>query len=203
MADSIDSHMEAEVMSDATGGTRASKWTAAVFFMAIVAGLFWVVTGQQRVTATAAPQNENNADNKEDADKKGNKLDIRKLTPVQAFMRAKRNDNSTILEGLMTNQFDQIVDAAEHLHLMSTATEWHVIQGPVYKQHSTEFRQTVERLKTEAKKKNLDGATLAYMHMTMTCVNCHKFVRGTQLADATIPDTDSAAVASLGPTGRP
>lgn len=184
-------------MTDATGGTKASKGTAVVFFLAVVAGLFWAVTGQQHGSATAAPQDKN------DSGQQGKKPDIRKLTPVQAFMRGKLDDNSTILEGLMTNQFDQIVDAAEHLNLMSTATEWHVIQGPVYKQHSTEFRQTVERLKAEAKKKNLDGATLAYMHMTMTCVNCHKFVRGTQLADATIPGADSAAVVSSGQDGRP
>ena len=98
-------------------------------------------------------------------------------------MQAKLKDNTTILEGLMTNQFGQVAKAAEHLNLMSTATEWHVIQGPVYKQHSMEFRRATGELKKAAKKKNLDAAALAYMHMTMTCINCHKFVRGTQLVD--------------------
>jgi hypothetical protein len=28
-----------------------------------------------------------------------------------------------------------------------------------------------------AKDKNLDGAALAYVQLTMSCVNCHKYVR--------------------------
>jgi hypothetical protein len=29
----------------------------------------------------------------------------------------------------------------------------------------------------KAKDKNIDGATLAYLRLTMNCVNCHKYVR--------------------------
>ncbi|TWU14882.1 hypothetical protein CA54_37520 [Symmachiella macrocystis] len=145
--------------------------------LSAVFGTAWVLSSQpDQVSHAAEPAVQ------KDAGKKAAKPNIRKMTPVQVFMRAKLEDNTKILEGLMTNQFDQIVEAADHLLLMSTATEWHVIQGPIYKQHSTEFRRAVERLKIDAQKKNLDAATLAYMHMTMTCVSCHKFVRGTQLA---------------------
>ncbi len=162
--------------------------TAACAFAAL-AGVLWLAAAPPDRTARAAdpaPQ-----EKKGDGKDKSSQPDIRKLTPVQVFMRAKLEDNTKILEGLMTDRMDQIVDAAEHLNLMSTATEWHVIQGPIYKQHSTEFRRAVEHLKTEAEKKNLDAATLAYMHMTMTCINCHKFVRGTQLASNSELPTNS------------
>ncbi len=125
---------------------------------------------------------------KRDKKQKGSKeKDIRKKTPVEVFMRSKLSDNSAILEGLMTNDFEPIKEAADHLILMSKATEWHVIQGPIYKQHSVEFRRAAERLKRDAEKENLDAAALDYVHMTMACVSCHKFVRGTQLADGRDP----------------
>lgn len=136
------------------------------------------------------------AADKKQSTKKGLEKNVRKQTPVQVFMQSKLEDNTTILEGLMTNQFEQIVTASEHLSLMSTATEWHVIQGPIYKQHSEEFRRSVSELKKAAAKENLDGAALAYMHMTMTCINCHKFVRGSRIADGNVaPPIDEKAFA--------
>ena len=37
-----------------------------------------------------------------------------------------------------------------------------------------------DRLHRAAKKKNLDGATLASMEVMMHCVQCHKYVRDEQ-----------------------
>jgi cytochrome c556 len=101
---------------------------------------------------------------------------------VSKFMREKLASSQNILEGLVTEDFDKIAQGAEKLELMSKATEWQVIQGPVYAQHSSEFRRAVSRLGKMAEDKNIDGAGLTYMHVTMTCINCHKFVRSTQIA---------------------
>ena len=32
-------------------------------------------------------------------------------------------------------------------------------------------------MQAKAKAKNLDGATLAYVRLTMNCIECHKYVR--------------------------
>jgi hypothetical protein len=168
-------------------GTRMRRIMATLVGTSALVGLFVLGIGPDLQAVDAASK-------KKPAQKRGEK-DIRKQTPVQVFMQAKLKDNSKILEGLMTNQFAQIASAADHLSLMSTATQWHVIQGPIYKQHSEEFRRSVDELKKAANKKNLDGAALAYMHMTMTCINCHKFVRGTRLADGNVrPPIDEAAL---------
>ena len=39
------------------------------------------------------------------------------------------------------------------------------------------FRRALETLTQKAKAKNLDGATLAYVDMTVTCVRCHQYCR--------------------------
>jgi len=182
-------------MTDHFRNRNTTRLLTVAFTLIALFGTVWGLSSRPDQVAHAAEPAAQN-----DARRKPAKPNIRKQTPVQVFMRAKLKDNTTILEGLMTNQFDQIVEAADHLILMSTATEWHVIQGPIYKQHSTEFRRAVERLKIDAEKKNLDAATLAYMHMTMTCVSCHKFVRGTQLAGNVEVPTNS--LFSLTPAPR-
>jgi hypothetical protein len=39
------------------------------------------------------------------------------------------------------------------------------------------FRFASNELVRLAEEKNLDGASLAYTQMTISCVNCHKFLR--------------------------
>ncbi len=103
---------------------------------------------------------------------------------VAKFMRAKLDSSKLALEGLVTEDYGKIKQAAEKMLLMSKATEWQVIQGPVYAQMSGEFRRAVERLGKVADDKNIDGCSLAYMHVTMTCISCHKYVRGVKIARA-------------------
>jgi hypothetical protein len=59
-----------------------------------------------------------------------------------------------------------------------------VLQTPEYLQQSQDFRRTADAVTEAAKKKNLDGTALAYVELTMKCINCHKYVRGVRMADA-------------------
>jgi hypothetical protein len=42
---------------------------------------------------------------------------------------------------------------------------------------TTEFQRYADDLIKNARQHNIDGATLAYLKLTMNCVQCHKFVR--------------------------
>jgi cytochrome c556 len=57
-----------------------------------------------------------------------------------------------------------------------------VFQTPEYRQHSLEFQQICRKLQTSAEARNVDGAALAYVQLTMSCVNCHKYTRGIRMA---------------------
>jgi cytochrome c556 len=98
------------------------------------------------------------------------------------FMRAKLKHSQEIVEGLALENFDQIVKNAQQLSLLSHATNWDVFQTEEYLMQSREFRRATESLRAQAKEKNLDGAVLAYLDVTMKCVNCHKYVRGIRMA---------------------
>jgi hypothetical protein len=96
---------------------------------------------------------------------------------VAVFMRAKLGHSQNVLEGLALEDFDLIGRGAHDLSLASQASSWQVLQTEDYARQSAEFRRSCDSLRSAAKAKNLDGAALAWMEVTMKCVQCHKYVR--------------------------
>lgn len=99
---------------------------------------------------------------------------------VGPFMRAKLTHAQDVLAGLALEDFDAIARGAHELALASQAASWQVLQTPEYARQSAEFRRSCETLRRAAKDGNLDGAALAWMEVTMKCVQCHKYVRDEQ-----------------------
>jgi hypothetical protein len=97
---------------------------------------------------------------------------------VAPFMRAKLTHAQDVLEGLSLGDFAAIRRGAQELALASQAASWQVLQTVEYARQSAEFRRSCESLKNAAREENLDGATLAWMEVTLKCVQCHKYVRG-------------------------
>ena len=106
----------------------------------------------------------------------------KRVNPVKPFMRAKLKYAQQVLEGLATEDFKLIKQGADDMQLMSRAAEWSIVEGPIYAELSAEFRRCCEQLAERAKAKNIKGATMSYMQLTMACVNCHDFVRSTKVA---------------------
>jgi cytochrome c556 len=103
---------------------------------------------------------------------------------VEKFMRAKLVHAQKLLEALALEDFDALVKHSQDLDLLSQATTWQVMQTAEYLAHSKEFQRSAQSLNEAAKKKNIDGASLAYVEMTFKCVNCHKYVRHIRTAQA-------------------
>lgn len=101
---------------------------------------------------------------------------------VGELMKKKLTFAQKVLEGIALNDPDTIAKNAQELILISQKAEWLVLQTPQYKLHSNDFRRSAESLVTQAKAKNLDGAALAYVDMTLTCVKCHNHVREVRMA---------------------
>jgi cytochrome c556 len=103
---------------------------------------------------------------------------------AKEFMRDKLELSQRVLEGLATEDYDLIIAKGTRLSAMSKEVDWRVFENPDYDQQSATFRRQVDSLVKAAKDKNLDSATLAYVRMTMSCVDCHKLVRGKLVASA-------------------
>ena len=111
---------------------------------------------------------------------------------VAAFMRLKLAHSQKILEGIALEDFATIEKSAQNLSMLSHEENWQVFQTPEYLRHSEEFRRNVESIRNAAAKKNIDGAALGYVGVTLNCVNCHKYVRDVRMAG--MPSLDGRAV---------
>ena len=104
-----------------------------------------------------------------------------KPSKTAELMKKKLKCSQSILEGIALNDFDKIADNADRLITISQQAEWVVVKTPQYEVFSNRFRRNAESLVKNAKAKNLDGAALDYVDLTMTCVKCHKYVRETRM----------------------
>jgi cytochrome c556 len=117
---------------------------------------------------------------------------------VSDLMQKKLKHSQTILEGVAVGDFKKIGNSADELVLISREAEWKIVKTPRYELLSTQFRDNAEDLIKKAKDKNLDGAALAYVELTLTCVRCHKYVRDERmgLREGTAPEGRLAATST-------
>ena len=108
----------------------------------------------------------------------------KEIRPLDAFMRRKLELSRDALKGVVTEDFALIKRTAEGMEKMSRQAEWEVFHLDDYNHLSAEFRRIARSMAKQAEKKNIEGAALAYVQLTMSCVECHKFTRGTKLANA-------------------
>lgn len=94
------------------------------------------------------------------------------------LMQKKLLHANGILEGLTLNDYEMIEQEAEHLSMISLEAHWRTDLPPSYAQYNSDFQWAVGGLIEAAELKNLEGATLKYTQVVMSCVECHSAVRG-------------------------
>jgi len=96
------------------------------------------------------------------------------------LMRRKLEYSKNVLEGLAREDFGLIASGASGLKAVSEAAEWKASTIPNFEEYlayTTDFQRLCDDLGKNARSKNLDGATLSYVQLTLNCVHCHKYVR--------------------------
>ena len=95
------------------------------------------------------------------------------------WMKKKLEYSERILAALVNEDFDQIRQAAKSMNSLSQIEKWVRANPPNYRTQLAIFHDANEQLIAEAEDKDLDGVALAYVQLTLSCVNCHKIVRDT------------------------
>ncbi len=93
------------------------------------------------------------------------------------FMQLKLKAAQDALNGIAVAHFPLIETSASDLAQLSKKAEFQLMKTAEYATQSDEFRRNAEEMAKAAKARNLDGTALAYVQMTLNCVNCHKHVR--------------------------
>lgn len=99
---------------------------------------------------------------------------------TREVMKLKLESSQKVLEGIATENFVTITANAQKLVLLSQAAGWQARQTPEYKQFTAEFRRHAEALQKAARTENVDAASVAWFQLTISCVNCHRHMRGVQ-----------------------
>jgi hypothetical protein len=93
------------------------------------------------------------------------------------WMKEKLGASQNILAGLTKADYDAIEKNAQTMRFVGYLEKWVRADTPGYRNMVTDFEHANQALITTARRKNLDGATIAYVQLTLSCVNCHKLVR--------------------------
>ena len=103
---------------------------------------------------------------------------------LERFMRQKLQASSLVLEGLCTENLKMVSEGSDTLMKMSREEHWRVSNDMMYRRYSEQFVSAVEELKHEADDLDMNGASMAWVDVTMKCLKCHEWVRNTVIADA-------------------
>lgn len=163
------------------------KTLSALTATTAVVMLWWTLESPGLNNALAAGQDEKKAvtpsEKPEQKEGSGDKKD-EPAGSLHRFMRQKMQASNLILEGLCMDDLKTVAAGTQTLMKMPSEAKWRVSNDMMYRRYSNEFVQAVEELHKEAEENDIDGASMAWVNVTMKCMKCHKWVRNTVLAES-------------------
>lgn len=101
---------------------------------------------------------------------------------VDQIMREKLGLAQKILEAVVTSDWVALETASRDLERLVDDQRWAVLKYPEYARHSSEFRNSVEKLHAAAARRDLEAAPDAYVAVTLQCVACHRYLARARIA---------------------
>lgn len=96
---------------------------------------------------------------------------------VTTFMKLKLAPAKNLLEGIAKSDFASIQQNSDRMRKLLLDENWMVHQTQQYRDQSKLFGKSLDLLNRAAKEQDLDTCLVAYMQMTMKCVQCHEAIR--------------------------
>ena len=123
-------------------------------------------------------------------------LPQKKASPLKVFMQQKLDASNLVLEGLLTEDYKKIEKGGRKFREMGAAEKWRVSNDMMYRHHSEDFQRNVDKLiESASKAESLDRIALAWFDTTLSCIDCHRWVRTVLVADSDAPLTLPIAAA--------
>jgi hypothetical protein len=97
-------------------------------------------------------------------------------------MRDKLAHSQKILEAILVSDYASLDRESAALVRATELPAWAVLKSPEYLRQSAAFISAIQDLRDAAKARDLDAAALDYMALTLTCIQCHKHLKGARIA---------------------
>jgi len=101
---------------------------------------------------------------------------------LDRVMHRKLEVSQKILEAVVTSQWSELEARSRDLEDLTNDPGWTVLRSKEYARHSDTFRAAVRVLRTAAAQRDLDKTPQAYIAVTLSCVECHRYLARTRLA---------------------
>ena len=108
-----------------------------------------------------------------------------KQRPVSFWMERKLDYSQEILRGLAAGDFESIGRSAEQMRLLNKVEGFVRRRNPEYTAHLNTFTRVSRELAKQAEQENIEGATLKFNQLTISCVSCHETIRTSESSDQT------------------
>lgn len=98
------------------------------------------------------------------------------------LMRRKLEVSQKILDAVVTSRWAELEARSRDLEDLTRDPAWTVLKSKEYARHSNTFRAAVRVLRTAAAQRDLDKTPQAYITVTLSCVECHRYLARNRLA---------------------
>ena len=97
-------------------------------------------------------------------------------------MREKLAHAQRLLEAVVTSNYTLLETESQALSKATKDPGWMVLKTPEYARQSDTFLRATEDLVAAAKAHDLDAAAMHYVSLTVSCYQCHRYVKNMRLA---------------------
>jgi hypothetical protein len=101
---------------------------------------------------------------------------------LKRVMQQKLGHSQLILAAVVTSNWSEMERQSRSLLDLTNDPAWMVLKTPEYAKQSQAFVRAAEDLVDAARRKDGDAAPLAYVSMTLACVQCHRYVARSRVA---------------------
>ncbi len=103
---------------------------------------------------------------------------------LRRVMREKLEHSQLMLEAVVTSDWAALEQHTRALRALTDDPGWAVLKTPEYARHTMAFVTATEDLLDAARAHELDATPLAYVSLTLSCVQCHRYVARARIAQA-------------------
>ena len=105
-------------------------------------------------------------------------------TALNRVMRQKLEHAQAVLAAVVTSNWAELERNSRALAAITNDPAWMVLQTPEYTKQSEAFVRAANDLVEAASRRDLEAAPLAYVTLTMRCVQCHRYAARARIANA-------------------
>jgi hypothetical protein len=101
---------------------------------------------------------------------------------MKQVMRAKLDHSQRILEAVVTSDWPLLDRESRAMASIVRDPAWSSLAMPEYGRHSEAFLRATDDLMEAARLRDLERASLGFISLTTSCVNCHRYLARARVA---------------------